>query len=55
MGNSYFYHEIEAKLYPEKLRIQDMLQTDNEHFCAISEEEFNETLNQAKSTKRKIG
>lgn len=40
IGTKGFLHEIEAKQYPEYLRIQDMLNCENETWVEISEPEY---------------
>ncbi len=42
IGNKYFQFEIEAKQYPEKLRIQDMIECNAFEEC--TEQEFNDAL-----------
>ncbi len=39
MGSKVLHYSVEAKQYPEILKIQDMLQAESP-YCIISEEEF---------------
>lgn len=49
MGSRFFLQEFEAKQYPEKLRITDMLQCKDEIWLKVTEEEYMTFLNNCKS------
>ncbi len=48
MGSKAYFHTIEAKQYPEMIRIQDMLNVENEWFLKSSEKEYTELKNKYK-------
>lgn len=44
VGRKVFHHIIEAKIYPDKLRIQDMIENTNNQWLESSEEEYNNVI-----------
>ena len=40
VGKKYILHTVKAEQYPERLRIQDMLENEEELWDVITEEEF---------------
>ena len=51
IGSFVMKHEIEAKQYPEMLRIQDMLELREGTWVEITEEDYNKQLKLVNSTK----
>lgn len=51
VGQQYFIHQIEAKQYPEMLRIQDMVKNEAGLWLEIEESEFQLHFEKASSKK----
>ena len=54
IGGKYLFMKTVAEIYPDKMRIQDMLHSDTGLFQVITDREFVETLNYCQKNKTLI-
>ncbi|NQX91708.1 MAG: hypothetical protein HRT74_06220 [Flavobacteriales bacterium] len=55
IGSKYAYHKLEASIYPDRVRIHDMLNDDTGLWIRLTKEEFDEKKLLIESEKTKIG
>ncbi|MDZ4751960.1 MAG: hypothetical protein SGI87_10125 [Flavobacteriales bacterium] len=51
IGSKYVWHNLEAKIYPEKLFIKDLIELSGDSFVGISRDEFLKFVALCSSTK----
>lgn len=51
IGSFYIYRNQQAQIFPEFTMIIDMIENNNDNWVAISEQEFEEKLDECRSTR----
>lgn len=55
IGSRYALHELEVRILPERLLLQDMLEDDGTRYLPLRQEEYEARLEDCKNNRERIG